>query len=185
VFLQLLCAFCCFVDASPRFCYGVPLCCATSAVVCVSFAPPVRLYLVFLRASVRRFVLFWGSVVGFSGASASVASVVSCFLASVVLWCWCPGFVVCWVFGVWLVFFCLWWFWCVVSGPLFGGWLLRVWLVVVVCVSRVLSGCCSSVGSVLFWVVRCFAPGVFRVWLLVCFSSWLVHVAPGSCVAPG
>jgi hypothetical protein len=83
-----------------------------------------------------------------------------------------------------------------VSGPLFGGWLLRVWLVVVVCVSRVLSGCCSSVGSVLFWVVRCFAPGVFRVWLLVfclwccscvvlvaplfwllvCFSSWLVHV---------
>ena len=161
--------------------------------------------------------------------------------------CWCLGFAVCWVFGVWL---CVWCCWCV---------LLRV--------ARVLSGCCSSVcvGSgvlclVRFLVVGCFvlvlgvasgclcvlcllfvffcwfcfvlgcplfcgppgvgvAPVVFRVWLLfvfwlvvvvvllcplfliwccsapggvvvaplfwllVCFPSWLVHVAPGSCVA--
>jgi hypothetical protein len=57
--------------------------------------------------------------------------------------------------------------------------------------------CCSSVGSVLFWVVRCFVVLLVAVrllvgcggcvalsaflllvlfWLLVCFSSWLVHV---------
>jgi hypothetical protein len=62
-------------------------------------------------------------------------SVLSWCFSVVVCWSWCCGLLgvlllrvcgVCFVLSlvcVWLVFFCLWWFWCVLVGPLFW-WLL-------------------------------------------------------------
>ena len=98
-------------------------------------------------------------------------------------WCWCSGFVVCWVLLVLLCFCCVFVFWlCGCVRDFVGVWLLRVARVlllvcVVCCVS---SGCCSSVGSVLFWVgpLFCGPPGVGCVWLLFCLccSSWLLLV---------
>lgn len=109
-FLQLFCAFCCFVDASPRFCCAVPLCCATSAVVRVTFAPPVRLYLVFLRACVVSAWCFFEVAVYFLLLLLLLSPVVSCFLASVVLW-----FVSSWFRGLLGVLLLRVWFVCVVS----------------------------------------------------------------------
>lgn len=56
--LQFVCCCLCCLYSPPRFWSCVPLCCATSAVVCVTFAPPVRLYLVFLCGSS---LFFWCS----------------------------------------------------------------------------------------------------------------------------
>lgn len=117
--------------------------------------------------------------VGFCAFSLSVASVVSGFLAS-------GGvlFGVVWFRGllgvsccscVVLCFFCLCWFWCVVSGPLF---LVGVLLLVLFCFgwSAVLwsSWCCSCVVALLsglllllfFWLV------VVVVLLCPLFCSW-------------
>lgn len=70
-----------------------------------------------------------------------------------------------------------------------GVLLLRVWLVVGWCVSRVCSvSCwCSSVGSVLFWVVRCFVVLLVLVLLLLCFVRGCssVCVAPPGCLLVG
>ena len=206
-FLQLFCVFCCFVDASPRFWSCVPLCCATRAVVYVTFAPPVRLYLVFLRASVRRFLLFFEVAVYFS----------SLFLllrrcGSALLWCllvagvvsWFCGLLGVWLLRVWLVCvwlllcFCLCWFCFVLGCPLFCGppgvgvapVVFRVWLLFCLCCSWLLFVFWLVVVVVLlcplfcsWWCCGCSA--VLLVVVRACCSSWcwLVHVAPGSCVA--
>ena len=208
-FLQLLCAFCCFVDASPRFCCLSPLCCATSAVVCVTFAPCLRLYLVFLRASSSLFgvvssvflvlppllplwcVVSW--LLLCCGAGDLVSLCVGCFVCVVCcFWCvvgcwWCVLLLVarCVVLLL-LVLFCF-----GLSAVLWSSW---CWLCVVALLSvllllvavGLLVGCrgCVALSAFLLLVV---------LWLLVCFPSWLVllcvapswlvHVAPGSCVA--
>jgi hypothetical protein len=106
--------------------------------------------------------------------------VFSGFCCAVVLVIWFRG-----VLGVapgvwlfWLVFFCLWWFWCVVSGPLFGGWLLRAgvccfWLLFCFC----LCWFCFVLGCPLFCGPPGVAPVVFRAWLLF----WLVVVVVLLC----
>lgn len=178
--LQKLCCFCCCLYSPPRFWSCVPLCCATSAVVRVSFSPSLRLYLVFLCASSCFF---------------EVVRVVFLYFSPLLpLWCrvfwlllWCgvvlSGFVVCWVLLLVASCMCLFSFWVV--------WLcgsVRDFVGVVAscvsCCSCVLCCCYSSVGSGVFWLVRCSSG-----WL-----SWLCcsvrFFAPVRCivlvlVAPG
>lgn len=132
--LQFVCCCLCCLYSPPRFWSCVPLCCATSAVVRVTFAPPVRLYLVFLRACVVFFevaVYFLllllllrrcGSVLSWCLLVAGVSSWFCGLLG--VSCCWCVLLLVgVGVFGVCvllLVLFCfglsavLWssWCWC-------------------------------------------------------------------------
>ena len=176
MFLQTVCAFCCCLYSSPRFWSCVPLCCATSAVVCVTFAPPVRLYLVFLHASWCVCVVFLEVAVYFL----LLLLLLRC-CGSVLSWCFwvdgvlswfrgvlgvCACLLLVWLLvgvGVWLVcFFCLWWFCFVLLWSAFW-W---VWF----------SVRCSPGGVVLCsWLCWC-----VRVWLF--FARWLV--SGGSCVAP-
>ena len=97
-----------------------------------------------------------------------LSPVVLCFLASGGVW-----FVSSWfrgVLGVLLLRVC-----CVLL--LVCGWLL------VVCVASGCSLCCSSsVGSVLFWVVRCF---VVLLVLVVCGCSSVCVAPPGCCWSSG
>lgn len=185
LFLQTLCCFCCFVDASPRFCCGFPLCYSTCAVACVTFAPFLRLYLVFLRASVW---FFWCSCVffvAFAVASALWLSSRLVFLCCGVVWLvsWCVGCLV-----LWFVCGCC----CVLC-------------VCLVCVLSLVGVLVCVALSAFWWVlfsVRCFAPpgclvaGVFCCWcvspvlfmlLLVVRASVLLVLFGGSwfgCVAP-
>lgn len=113
----------------------------------------------------------------------SVASVVSSFPSSRGVCLVRPGFVVCWVL-------------CVVGVYCFC-WLV-VWLcgcvrdfvgcAVASCMSRVagvylLLCLCSSGCSVLFWVVRCFAPGVGVLSVLLLLVAVALLVGCGGCVA--
>jgi len=202
--LQFVCCCLCCLYSPPRFCCLLPLCCATSAVVCVTFAPPVRLYLVFLRASVRRFLLFFEVAVYFLLLLLLLSPVLS-----VLLWCLLVAGVVIWFRGVLGVSCCVF---------LLVGCLV-VWLCPRFCgaVASCVVGCCWCVLCLLFvffcwfcFVLGCplfcgppgVAPVVFRVWLLfwlvvvvvlLCplFCSWwccsavlVAGVFPLLCVAP-
>lgn len=175
--LQFVCCCLCCLYSPPRFWSCVPLCCATPAVVCVTFAPSVRLYLVFLCASWCFFEVVLLIFLYFSPLLplwCRVSWLLLCCVA-VVLVSLCVGccvLLVCivfvgWLFGCVAVSEIL---WCVASCVV--GW----------CVSRVcsVSCCCSSVDSVLFWVVRCFAPG--GVAPPGCLSCALHRPGVGSCV---
>lgn len=199
--LQFVCCCLCCLYSPPRFWSCVPLCCATPAVVCVTFAPSVRLYLVFLCAVLVLFEVVLLIFLYFSPLLplwCRVSWLLLCCVA-VVLVSLCVGccvLLVCIVFVGWL-FGCVALseiLWCVAPGV----WcsccvLLHVCLVLLVCVWCVLFVCCvySSVGSVLFWVVRCFVffwlsvllCPLFCSWLLLCVApSWCWLLLVGSCV---
>ena len=153
--------------SSLQFSPVVVVCCATPAVVCVTFASCLRLYLVFLCAVLVLFEV--------------VCCVFVYFSPLLPLWCRVfPVLVVC----VWccLVLLCV--------GCLVCGWLLRVCGVAGVCLVCVvfvfcllfgfwfvllcpLFGGCCSLSAVLLLVV---------LWLLRCSVA---RVLFGSCVAPG
>ena len=173
LFLQLICCCLCCLYSPPRFWSCVPLCCATSAVVRVTFAPSVRLYLVFLRASVRRFVLFFE---------------VAVYFLLLLLLLWRCGSVLSWCFVVWWVLWllsCCWCVLCVSSGccvSCVGSvlfWLVR-------CSSGWLWWLCCSVRFLL-GVVLCPWFCSWCVFLLRCFSCALHRPGVGSCVfcSPG
>ena len=157
--LQFVCCCLCCFASSPRFWSCVPLCCAISAVVRVTFAPSVRLYLVFCCVSWCFFEVVLSVFLYFSPLLP-----LWCRVFPVLVVCWC-GVLVLWSVGCCVVgVVCLMLFVCVcflfglfgcvaLSEILLGVLLLRVWLV---CVASGCSLCCSSVGSILFWVVRCF-----------------------------
>ena len=167
--LLLLCFFVCFVCVFavylllfvlfvcvPRFLCLSPLCCATCAVVCVTFSPSVRLYLVFLLPCVvSAWCFFGGSCVFFCLFSVAAA-----------LW-----------FGSPLVFRGVVWWWLV---SLCVGRFVRVWLLVCVLLVCWLLCCWCSVSclvSVLCCSVRCSVVLWSAVLLLVCFAP------PGCLVA--
>ena len=137
------------------------VCTATPVVVCVTFSPPVRLYLGFLCASSCFFEVVCVIFLYFSPLLP-----LWCRVSWLLLVCWCGVLVLrsvgsCWCVlyfsSVWCLVVCV----CGSVRDFVVLLLLRVWLVVGWCVA---SGCSSvsvSVGSGVFWLVRFFALGWF------------------------
>lgn len=194
--LQFVCCYLCCLCVSPRFWSCPPLCCATRAVVCVTFAPPVRLYLVFPLGCSCVCVVFFEVAVYFLLLLLLLSPVLSVLLwcslvAGVSSWsrgllgvsCVCGGWLVCVVCVFW--FFCLCWFWCVLGCPLFWWllWLLRC------CVARAVGllvgcggcvalsafcswWCCSAVVLLLVWFWFVVAPVLFMLLLVRVLLFW-------------
>lgn len=156
LFLCFCCVFCSLFAVVCVVCTPLPAFGAVSRCV----VPPVLLCASHLHRacgctwgfSVPPGAVFWCSCVFF--VAFAVASALWFSSPLVFAGCWC----------VVLVSLCV---GCAVASCVVGGWL--------VCVSCVLC-CSSSVGSVLFWVVRFFAPGgvvVAGVFPLLCVApSW-------------